>query len=1777
MAELVRSKLVKDLLAEVEGILSNPDLTPLSKLYYEKTKALLLSYKSTPKDKKEGVFKSAKDSKELADRITLLEQSISSPELPAEVVSIYRQAQDALIASNKDLYEKKLKEAQAEEKSFRKAIPSKRVVQLRERIEKLKHDSPEEKEKIESLEKLLQNLDPISGRQRIEKDVEPFVAFLVPLVKMAQDKMTKYPLADRADLISSLRDIQKVVGSVSSEGIKEIRRDFNSIEKDSYELTQEKLKEEKKANEDFENRRNLFLKDSDNKKEEVIAKALELSFAEDSKDNSEESDEEELDEERGVLGSKKIPLWAEEELKSLEQSTKIQLEEMQVDLTKFLYAIREADRQKREELDKRRIALLEKTQEVFTDLVLSTPELVEKIQVLQEKIERFPEKLKKRDATPIDIKFINSVSTLHFKEEKEKLLLKLKERKAEPKKDVSMAERLEKLIAKKAIKKSEDKVLRDYDVEDRKENIEREEDEVGEYDVDFANDEQEVIANEADEDFEFAEDEEFVQDDSEDEEEEVLDSEDEEEDGDEKENHIQRRMKRYLNLIPAKVFPLTEGEKILQKIPGIMNLPEKVYKEIQQEISTLSTEIDTIYDIYSQLLSKSVKPLLSTLSTFPKFKSEDYLYTLFLINYSGKPVNWHTNWNSAFSFTDEQRFVAIMSTSDNKVAEALKTRLKKVINEDYASSQQTIFSKADGNYITHVLEPLSGNPAEWLERNYDLYLPYIPRIIAKLLVIARTIGSSATRWLGTPEQILLIDEYTKTRDVLSKEELSELMDLMVGYSETSKLSVVKSLVAKMLSHMKVKNSMTIYEVREMIEKAEDYAVKSNVKEIKELAESMRQYTNEKGVINLPEVKELAEKMTALDITDKLLYGIPVLPLISPTAYVSMADLIVKLRSLTRTKIEEKSDYPFVVSFEKLAEYIPSLLINIFINNRSRISNTRQTYLKKYLLSRLDVEQYIYVKTFMNHPETKDLFSDIIESLRSAHHYAILVESKAITLSDLEKELPNDLFDIVIQAVDHSFYLKVNRIFTKKKTLKEYKEAYEKLVPVSKELAKCEFAFLSNCQYTFRDRYSLSFPVVAGTVEDLIAIDEIAQTLPFDNDGFFEKVNLSKLQEKLSGDYQKDLLAAVLDSKLSLFISLKCRETLSSALQGTTIRRISVLKYNPAVDYKEDGKLLSNDIILNMLTYLDEKVSGMLKNRNTDFSGVDQIYRKELAEILYVIEKTRPDFEIPQEFEPYKDSFTPPPAQNLMKKVLTKYRKQKRSFPEGHKIVDRTAYSISEIEAQIAEMNKSSLEDIRREIGAKNFFPAYYEQFYNIVVHKIKADRERGVENSLDSYLKLYQELMSSIPIEFQLKNLPAVAEQDGFFIRAIFPNLEEIKERLSGYMRKVRQFDHFVKQKFLQPKTIFPYKPEDAKMVSIHPELMGILPHIVLYNTTFSLEGERIRDDVPMEFIRGYVSEKISVSDQKLQSLKEVGLVPVKPKKWVYPSILFFQELMDKEIEVENILLSFGKMVEDEMDVIIVRGKAYLLGIERNKMVKEAGRVDLLDIVQKLELRKVVDVLHSELVVLPSVVDKTMVIDIASDSIFYPGYTKYLSGKESGPGIPASTVVDKQLKELLRLQEVQKDAFVRHNELERLQLKKKLLEGGWKRATIHLIREMERIGVSGLESISVGSIEYKCGLIQNNKLIEVDHDTLLQTIYDFVQTQGSEMRIKKELLKFVEEPEEEPEEEQKYEGTKEKKCLVCDKPIKGKPWFNSVVFDEGKARVVEICSEKCSEMYKPYK
>jgi hypothetical protein len=399
-------------------------------------------------------------------------------------------------------------------------------------------------------------------------------------------------------------------------------------------------------------------------------------------------------------------------------------------------------------------------------------------------------------------------------------------------------------------------------------------------------------------------------------------------------------------------------------------------------------------------------------------------------------------------------------------------------------------------------------------------------------------------------------------------------------------------------------------------------------------------------------------------------------------------------------------------------------------------------------------------------------------------------------------------------------------------------------------------------------------------------------------------------------------------------------------------------------------------------------------------------------------------------------------------------------------------------------------------------------------------------------------------------------------------------------MRKVRQFDQFVKQKFLQPKTLFAYKPEDMKMISLHPELMKLLPHLVLYNTTFSIDGDIIRDDVPMEFIRGYFTGKIKDSDKKFQVMKEIGAQPIASKRWVYPSILFIQELMENEIQIDTKLISFahssqgGKkqmMVDDEMDVIILRDRVYLLGIERDNRVVEARSADLLDIVHKLELRKVIDVLQSEMVVLPSMIDRSMVVDIASDSIFYPGYTKFLSGKEAGPSIPASTVVDQQLKEMTRLKQVQGDKFVRNNELERLQLKKKLLEGGWKRATIHLIREMERIGVSGLESISVAGIDYKCGLIQNNNLVEVDHDTLLQTIYDFIQTRGPEMRIKKE------EEDEEEEKNGRYEGTKEKKCLVCDKVIKGKPWFKSVVFDEGKARVVEICSEKCSEMYKPYK
>jgi hypothetical protein len=71
--------------------------------------------------------------------------------------------------------------------------------------------------------------------------------------------------------------------------------------------------------------------------------------------------------------------------------------------------------------------------------------------------------------------------------------------------------------------------------------------------------------------------------------------------------------------------------------------------------------------------------------------------------------------------------------------------------------------------------------------------------------------------------------------------------------------------------------------------------------------------------------------------------------------------------------------------------------------------------------------------------------------------------------------------------------------------------------------------------------------------------------------------------------------------------------------------------------------------------------------------------------------------------------------------------------------------------------------------------------------------------------------------------------------------------------------------------------------------------------------------------------------------------------------------------------------------------------------------------------------------------------------------------------------------------------------------------------------------------------------------------------------------IQRGLSAFLPVLESEMEEEKEYSGAKKGDCAVCKKAIKGKPWFQTVSFEDGNYRVVSVCSEECSEAYRPTK
>jgi hypothetical protein len=1215
-------------------------------------------------------------------------------------------------------------------------------------------------------------------------------------------------------------------------------------------------------------------------------------------------------------------------------------------------------------------------------------------------------------------------------------------------------------------------------------------DRVAEEDVD----EEDYVLRDAEEDVaeEDVDEEDYIPRDAEeesDEEESGLDSEDEEEpeiELDEAEPSVRKGQ--------FTPLPLSEGEKLLLDLP-MLEMSEKRFKQISREIKTLKEESDMISSVYRSLETNVVAPFLKKVESFI---TDAFLMRILSATYLGGPIDVQGYWLSAFSLNDEQRFVLKRVEYDQKF----------VTNISNVFSQDLLYDIKDSEYMTLVKNKFNG--AQWLEQNYEKYLPYIPRMIAKLSYEAQLVNEKNILNLASVEQRTLIRHYSKTfPDALSSEE----------------------------------------------------------------------------------VKRERARFKAMSLEDKLIYGVSIIAE-TPLMYKKLEES--RNRFKTLSDLENKVDYPFAELFQRVARFVPSILLNALIHSRDRIKETRELFVLKFLLSRLSPEQYVYVKVYMGNPDTKDEFDQLSKRMRVAHFNAAKVQEEGL---DTIEAINDDLVKgMVLEIVDHDLSVKISEIFRKGRPIEEYEEEFRSRVKKDYGLHKTEYNFLKNCRYQFRRKYKLSLPVI-GSVEDMKSVEyAISKSLQkvSQEDEYYKEVNMSSLRRHLEEfnrglsdvnlAYQLDLASFVVTGKLRDLLSIKLEKVRE---------KITKKSYVEAVKALEE---------------VSTRIGEMLKNREKDFALFNKFYGKEITPIVKKLVENKIDVpleirayvvEMEEEMKKKDKSYT----QKAIK-VMTAVRRMRQREMEA--LNEITVSLTSEgLMANIERLRNFTADDVKALSIEKmqNFYLSYFGMIYDYVASLLKKDEFR--DEDFEHYDKMYRKMIEESPLHFKEVFLRKFTKD----IYETYPNIDKVVKLLKNIYDgreeeakpRVKVSQELTKRAYaMMSDSRLSYKWEDKGILHLHPELLRIMPNYVIKEKTkvekMDVEQKQMietEESVPLSFIRNPVFVVPDVpEDTPLRVLKDQKTkIPIRvPSQWFHPSVLFFHTLLNSVARVEEEL-------DDDMNMqpcLVMNGVSYYLGVYASPdSIIPAGKRDYDVLLQAANVSRVSDIFKTELVVIPSQPRPDMVFEIDGSSLFYPGYVRYIGAAiiedEKEVAISESQEVKpitllqrtrKEIAELTRLKDAQGPRFGQQLALDRALLKEKLINGGWKRASINLLREAFRGGVVSGKEIRVQGIDYRCAFVIKNKLIAVDGEMVLSFVREYYDSLMKKTQLALEAQGDIEAPEEFEEfiiEDDEYSGKKNLDCANCNKPINGKKWGNTVRFVEGKAKVVPLCSEKCSEEYHPTK
>lgn len=662
----------------------------------------------------------------------------------------------------------------------------------------------------------------------------------------------------------------------------------------------------------------------------------------------------------------------------------------------------------------------------------------------------------------------------------------------------------------------------------------------------------------------------------------------------------------------------------------------------------------------------------------------------------------------------------------------------------------------------------------------------------------------------------------------------------------------------------------------------------------------------------------------LPVREKVIAGIPVMQSLSMAIYSRYTKIKRQLNKMVFSEVEKKTDYPFTVSYEQIAEYVPILLLRVFVKHRAEILTTRTSFVRKFVLSRLSVDQYIYTKVYMGESpqDFEDYLSDYIGSLYEANRI------EKMGLSGVSQIENSTLKRRVVEMLDYTLSLTVADLFKKSLSITEYQKLFRQKIPEGL-FPKTEYTFLTDCRYAFRSKYALPFPVIAS-VDDMRVIEKLLPKL-------LEKVDewpripelLSEASKELTDvnlDYQEDLVKAMVENYFMQLV----QEKMDAIFQFVEEKR---------------GK---QEDVSRQIAELDQLLEKRLGQSRLlpQFNEVNALLGRELSRLVILCEQ-KYGFELdlsdylldlfPEEEEQKKGKS--PISQMIAKLKKTRPKEVPeldiQPLPEEPKMLtaerDPSRPVMTQSEVILQQFNK--LVD-SKDFDSKDKKVLRYQLLeapLRYVSSMMNEDSRKSKLKPLEDYIEEYEILQSKIS---RLKKKKKIAE--------LLENRNTERDTSvieKEYAELASPAIDYVKMKYINmADSKEAYKWEDRGVLRVHPELMRLMP-------TFAVDPET----VPLEFCG----------------------VPLKDSKLVYLSIFFFHSLANSDVQVHP-------------NGIVVDGRVVAL---KKVDGKDATSADYNELLQAVDLKSVMDAFHqSELVVIPSQIDRQMVFPISSNALFYPGY-----------------------------------------------------------------------------------------------------------------------------------------------------------------------------------------------